>query len=117
MPTRRRASESESDEALIELAMVIYETVYGVDIPEPIAMVRSAWVSDPYIRGAYSFAATTTEMAHFDQFAAPAGRLSLCGRTHEPRLLLDSARGLPQRVARRRGGEGVMAESSKFLTD
>jgi monoamine oxidase len=78
-----RASERSADEQVIELAMTHLRDIYGDEVPEPTAMLRSAWVTDPFTLGAYSFTATTTEMDHFDQLATPAGRVHFAGEhTH-----------------------------------
>ncbi|MEX1104881.1 MAG: NAD(P)/FAD-dependent oxidoreductase, partial [Ilumatobacteraceae bacterium] len=73
------ASESRTDDEMIELMMVHLRDVYGPDTPQPRAMRRSAWGVDPFTRGSYSFPSTTTEMRHFDQLATPHGRIHFAG--------------------------------------
>ncbi len=87
-----RDSESRSDEEIIELAMTHLRDMYGDDVPAPKAMLRSAWVSDPFTRGAYSFTAVTTEMEHFDQLADPVGRVHFAGE-HTHREYFSTAHG------------------------
>ena len=78
-----RASESATDEALIELAMTHLRDMYGDDVPDPTAMLRTAWATDPFALGSYSFTAISTEMVHFDQVATPVGRVHFAGEhTH-----------------------------------
>jgi monoamine oxidase len=78
-----RASETASDEELIDLALAHLRDMYGADVPPPTAMLRSRWATDPFTLGAYSFTATTTEMDHFDQIATRAGRVHFAGEhTH-----------------------------------
>jgi monoamine oxidase len=78
-----RASETASDEELIDLALAHLRDMYGDDVPPPTAMLRSRWATDPFTLGAYSFTAITTEMDHFDQIATPAGRVHFAGEhTH-----------------------------------
>ncbi|MGF1596023.1 MAG: FAD-dependent oxidoreductase [Acidimicrobiales bacterium] len=78
-----RASETSSDEEIIELAMTHLRDIYGDDVPVPTAMLRSAWATDPFTLGAYSFTSVTTEMEHFDRIAAPVGRVHFAGEhTH-----------------------------------
>lgn len=74
-----RAAEEASDAAVLELAMTHLRDMYGDDVPEPKAMLRSRWVGDPWTRGAYSFTSVTTEMGHFDDIAAPVGALHFAG--------------------------------------
>lgn len=74
-----RTSESLTDDELIELAMTHLHDMYGDDVPEPTAMLRSAWATDPFTRGAYSFTAVSTDMDHFDILASPVGRVHFAG--------------------------------------
>lgn len=78
-----RASETATDADLIALLMTHLRDMYGDDVPPPTAMLRSRWATDPFTSGSYSFTATTTEMAHFDQVATRVGRLHFAGEhTH-----------------------------------
>ncbi len=78
-----RASEAATDDGLIDLVMTRLRDMYGDDVPSPTAMLRSRWATDPLTLGSYSFTATTTEMEHFDQMAAAAGRVHFAGEhTH-----------------------------------
>ncbi len=78
-----RASESATDAELIELAMRYLRDMYGASVPEPTGMLRSRWVRDPFTLGAYSFAAVSTKMQHFDQIAEPHGSVHFAGEhTH-----------------------------------
>lgn len=87
-----RASEAATDEQLVELVMAHLRDMYGDGVPAPRAMRRSAWVTDPFTRGAYSFTATTTEMEHFDRVAAPAGRVHFAGE-HTSRRYFSTVHG------------------------
>ena len=87
-----RASESRSDDEIIGLAMQHLRDMYGAAISEPIAMRRSAWVGDPYTRGAYSFTSVTTRMEHFDVLASPSGRVHFAGE-HTNRDFQSTAHG------------------------
>ncbi len=73
------ASEGRSDDEMIDLLMAHLTDIYGPDTPRPRAMRRSAWGADPFTRGGYSFPSITTEMAHFDEVAAPHGRVHFAG--------------------------------------
>ena len=64
-----RALEAQSDDEVVALAMAHLRDMYGEDVPDPVAMRRSAWVNDPFTLGAYSFTSTDTQMAHFDVLA------------------------------------------------
>ena len=74
-----RAGEGRSDDETIELLMAHLTDIYGPDIPRPTAMRRTSWGTEPFTRGAYSFPSVTTEMAHFDELAAPHGRVHFAG--------------------------------------
>ena len=78
-----RASDRSSDAEMIELAMAYLRDMYGEDVTEPKAMLRSAWANDPFTLGAYSFTAVGTEMEHFDRLAKPVGSVHFAGEhTH-----------------------------------
>jgi monoamine oxidase len=79
-----RASESKSDEELTELVMSHLRDMYGPDTPKPSAMSRSRWVTDPNIRGAYSFTSVDTRIEHFETFAEPAGHIHFAGEHTDP---------------------------------
>ncbi len=74
-----RESETRSDDEMIEVVMQRLRGVYGAEIPEPSAMRRSSWGNDPFTLGSYSFTAVGTEMDHFDELAAPNGRVHFAG--------------------------------------
>ena len=74
-----RASEGRSDDEMVDLLMAHLTDIYGPDVPRPRAMRRSNWGTDPFTRGAYSFPSITTQMAHFDEVAAPHGRVHFAG--------------------------------------
>lgn len=74
-----RASVSRPDDEMTALVMEHLRDMYGPGIPEPTAMRRSSWSSDPFTLGAYSFASVDTVMEHFDDLAAPVGRLRFAG--------------------------------------
>jgi monoamine oxidase len=74
-----RASEGRSDDEMVELLMAHLTDVYGPDIPRPTAMRRTSWGTDPFTFGSYSFPSVTTEMEHFDELAAPHGRVHFAG--------------------------------------
>jgi monoamine oxidase len=74
-----RAGEGRSDDQTIELLMAHLTDIYGPDIPRPTAMRRTSWGTDAFTLGAYSFPSITTEMGHFDELAAPHGRVHFAG--------------------------------------
>lgn len=73
-----RASEARTDDEIVELAMTHLRDMYG-DVPQPVALRRSAWVGDPFTLGAYSFTSVDTRMHHFDALAEPHGRVHFAG--------------------------------------
>ena len=87
-----RATGAMSDAEVVELAMTHLRDMYGPDVPLPMAMRRSAWVNYPYTRGAYSFTSVDTDMAYFDELAAPLGRLHMAGE-HTDRDFFSTAHG------------------------
>ncbi len=74
-----RASEGRTDDEMVELLMAHLTDIYGPDIPRPTAMRRTSWGTDPFTFGSYSFPSVTTEMEHFDELAAPHGRVHFAG--------------------------------------
>ena len=78
-----RMSEHLSDSDLVSLVMSNLRDMFGPHLADPIALRRSSWNADPRTRGSYSFTSTTTKMQHFDQLAAPVGRVHFAGEhTH-----------------------------------
>lgn len=77
------ASEALTDGEITDLAMRYLRDMYGPNVPNPTAMRRSAWATDPFTLGAYSFTSIDTRMEHFDRLAAPVGRIHFAGEhTH-----------------------------------
>lgn len=74
-----RAMERMSDDAVVAVAMEHLRDMYGAEVPAPIAMRRSRWVSDPHTRGSYSFTSIDTRMEHFDRLAGAVGRVHFAG--------------------------------------
>ena len=78
-----RASESRSDREMTALVTAHLRDMYGPAVPEPAALRRSAWATDPFTLGSYSFTSVGTRMQHFDELAASAGRVHFAGEhTH-----------------------------------
>jgi monoamine oxidase len=69
------------DEAALKADVTaVLRDMFGASVPEPRAIARHVWSSDPYARGAYSFPAVGAEPALHEALAAPAGlRLWLAG--------------------------------------
>lgn len=49
------ASEALSDTELVAAALATLRVLYGANIPQPTGFLRTAWNSDPYSLGAYSY--------------------------------------------------------------
>lgn len=64
-----RQTESMTDEQLIAEIMSHLKDIYGSDIPNPSAFLRTRWQSNENSFGAYSYTALGTEMHHFDDLA------------------------------------------------
>ncbi len=74
-----------SDEKLIAGALETLRKMFGPDVPEPVAYVRSAWEADPFSRGSYSFAQVGMTEEDRAALAAPAGdRLFFAGEATHP---------------------------------
>ncbi|MFN7126746.1 MAG: flavin monoamine oxidase family protein [Allorhizobium sp.] len=66
--------------ALVADITAVLRDMFGESVPEPKAIARHAWSTDPHALGAYSFPAVGAEPADHDTLAKPAGpRLRLAG--------------------------------------
>jgi monoamine oxidase len=74
-----RALAGASDDEVTAIAMAHVRDMYGDDVPEPTAMLRSRWVADPFTLGAYSFTSVATRLEHFEVVATPVGRVHFAG--------------------------------------
>ncbi|MFN8023729.1 MAG: FAD-dependent oxidoreductase [Acidimicrobiales bacterium] len=87
-----RESETASDDEIVALAMTHLRDMYGDDVPDPVAMRRSAWANDPFTLGSYSFTSVDTRMDHFDVLATPVGRVHFAGE-HTSRAYFSTVHG------------------------
>ena len=73
-----------TDTALIAEALAVLRKMFGSDIPEPEAYVRTGWGNDPFSRGSYSFQKLDCQKNDRPLLAAPvAERLFFAGEaTH-----------------------------------
>ncbi len=62
------ALESLTDAQIEAEIMVILRKIYGNSIPNPSQILVSRWTSDPYAKGAYSFASVNSSPSHFAAF-------------------------------------------------
>lgn len=60
--------ETLSDAEVQEEVMKHLRSIYGANIPEPMQMLRTKWVSDPYTFGSYSFATKGISSDAFEAF-------------------------------------------------
>lgn len=66
--------------ALVADITAVLRDMFGESVPEPKAIARHAWSTDPHALGAYSFPAVGAEPADHDTLSKPAGpRLRLAG--------------------------------------
>ncbi len=80
-----RWTESAPERDVVERAMVAIRAMFGVHVPSPVVMQRSAWANDPLALGSYSGNAVGTTRDHRATLAAPHGvRLFLAGEATEP---------------------------------
>lgn len=79
-----RGVEAQEDAAVLESALDVLRGVYGPDIPAPLDYRLTRWGSDPFARGAYSFAAHGALPSDRAALGAPVGsRLFFAGEaTH-----------------------------------
>lgn len=68
-----RATETMSDEQVVDEIMQHLRDIYGSAVPNPTSMLRTKWSSNENAYGAYSYTAVGTEMRHFDDLAAEVG--------------------------------------------
>ncbi len=80
----RRANRIATGE-LVGQAMAVLRRLFGADAPEPEAMVRTVWETDPFARGSYSFSRVGSRPEDRALLAQPvAGRLFFAGEATHP---------------------------------
>ena len=79
----RRLETLTSDQVLNHV-MTDLRRILGVDIPNPVAMLKTGWYEDPFSRGAYSHVAPGAQIEDYELLAEPVqGRLLFAGEaTH-----------------------------------
>jgi monoamine oxidase len=68
---RARRLEKMSDEELIEKTIQNFRTCYGINLPEPEAMVNTRWLSDSFSYGSYSYLPVGASNADYDLMSIP----------------------------------------------
>lgn len=79
-----RAAEGADDADLVALAVANLTDMYGPDVPQPTTLLRSRWVDDPFIRGAYSFTSVDTTPEDFEVLGTPVGPIHFAGEHTDP---------------------------------
>jgi monoamine oxidase len=75
-----RYLESWSEERATQWAMSVVRDVFGQDVPDPVAIVRTRWGQDPLAQGAYSYLPVGATTSDIDALAEPLGtRLFFAG--------------------------------------
>jgi monoamine oxidase len=75
-----RELEKKSDEEILQQALTVLRTIYGKEIPEPVATRVTRWSEDPYAFGSYSYVPVGKSPDLFDVLAEPVGnRLFFAG--------------------------------------
>lgn len=78
--TYGRALETYSDSEIVARAMRLLRTMFGPDIPDPVAYALTRWASDPFAGGSYSYLPPGATTADREALAEPVGeRLFLAG--------------------------------------
>jgi polyamine oxidase len=84
--SRARLTNRWDDETLTREALIVLRKLFGPDVPEPVAHVRTAWESDPFSRGSYSFSQVGGMLGDRRTLAEPvAGRLFFAGEAAHSR--------------------------------
>ncbi len=74
------AQEDRSDEEIIAHAQRILTTIYGNQLPDPIAYLVTRWASDPFSYGSYSYVPLGADFSDYEQMGHPvANRLLFAG--------------------------------------
>lgn len=68
-----------SDEEAVSEAMESLRSIFGDDIPNPVATKVTRWNLDPFAYGAYSFAKIGSTEEDYDEVATPLGNLLFAG--------------------------------------
>ncbi|AUX42265.1 hypothetical protein SOCE26_036950 [Sorangium cellulosum] len=66
-----REMESWSDEEISHYANTVVQDIFGPDVPAPDRISRTAWLSDPFARGAYTCIGINASPKDIEALAAP----------------------------------------------
>jgi len=78
--TFARQTEAWSDQQIVGDAMATLRTIFGENIPDPLAWQITRWAADPYALGSYSYLTPGTDGETLDALATPvSGRLFFAG--------------------------------------
>lgn len=79
-----RSLEDLSDEAVLGIAMGELKTIFGSNLPDPTAFVRTRWARDPLALGSYSYVAAGSSLQDYLTLSRPVGtRLFFAGEATE----------------------------------
>ncbi|MCB0112708.1 MAG: NAD(P)/FAD-dependent oxidoreductase [Caldilineaceae bacterium] len=74
------------DDKYIAEAMIVLRKIFGADVPDPVAYVRTEWETDPFALGSYSYSAVGGYPEDRPTLAAPvAERVHFAGEATHPR--------------------------------
>lgn len=86
--SRARHINQMSDEAVLAGCMKTLRLLFGADIPDPVAYVRTNWENDPYSCGSYSFSKVGSLVSDRQTLAtAVNGRLFFAGEATHPHYM------------------------------
>ena len=88
-----RQTEALSDGEVIAEIMLHLKAIYGNNIPNPRAMLRTRWQADENSFGSYSYPTRDTEMKHFDDLAKAIGNKVFFGGEHTSRDYFSTVHG------------------------
>ena len=66
-----RRFETFDSAAIIARTMKTFRKIFGSSVPQPEAILRTNWASDPYSYGSYSFIAVNAKAEDYDSMAEP----------------------------------------------
>ncbi len=87
------ATESMTDSDVIEEMMVHLRVIYGKEIPNPIQMLRTKWLSNEYAFGSYSFVASGSRSSDIESFEDPVDNKLFFAGEHTSRDYRGAAHG------------------------
>lgn len=77
-----RVADAMDDETMVADCMEVLRTMFGSDLPAPVASVATRWSQDPWTLGAYSYTNVGTKPDDFEKLAKPIANTILLAGEH-----------------------------------